>query len=69
MSDALLTSQTNAKQKTSNAGRIAGQTVTEYEPRGKAAAQSDALYSLILSKTQSLKTEAKRGKAKLEAPS
>ena len=48
---------------------ILGQTVTEYEPKGKAAAEIDALYSLILSITQSLKTEAKRGKAKLAAAS
>lgn len=46
---------------------IAGQTVTEYEPKGKAAAEIDALYSLILSITQSLKTGAKHGKAKLAA--
>lgn len=48
---------------------IAGQTVTEYEPKGKAAAEIDALYSLVISITQSLKMEAGRGKAKLAAAS
>lgn len=46
---------------------IAGKTVNEYEPKGKAAAEIDALYSLVLSTTQSLKKGAKHGKAKLAA--
>jgi len=48
---------------------IAGQTVNEYEPKGKAAAEVTALYDLILSITQSLKTEVTHGKAKLAAAS
>lgn len=48
---------------------IAGKTATEYEPKGKAAAEIDALYSLIISTTQSLKMRAKHGKAKLAAAS
>ena len=48
---------------------IAGQTVNEYEPKGKAAAEVSALYDLILSITQSLKTEVTHGKAKLAAAS
>lgn len=43
---------------------IAGQTVTEYEPQGRAAAEVDAVYSLILSMTQSLKTRRRYGQAK-----
>jgi chromosome partitioning protein len=48
---------------------IAGQTVNEYEPKGKAAAEVSALYDLILSITQSLKNEVTHGKAKLAAAS
>lgn len=48
---------------------IVGQTVSEYEPKGKAAGEIDALYSLILSITQSLKKGAKHGQAKLAAAS
>jgi chromosome partitioning protein len=44
---------------------IAGQTVTEYEPQGRAAAEIDAIYSLILSITQSLKKRSQDGQAKL----
>ncbi len=40
---------------------IAGQTASEYEPKGKAAAEIDALYSLILSTTRNLKTEVTHG--------
>ncbi len=46
---------------------IAGQTVTEYEPQGRAAAEIDAVYSLILSITQSLKIRSRDGQAKLAA--
>jgi len=48
---------------------IAGQTVNEYEPKGKAAAEINALYSLIISTTQSLKKGATHGKAKSAAAS
>ena len=48
---------------------IAGQSVNEYEPKGKAAAEVSALYDLILSITQSLKNEVTHGKAKLAAAS
>ena len=53
-------------QEGAHAGNL-GQTAQEYEPKGKAAAEIDALYSLILSITQSLKTGAKHGKTKLAA--
>lgn len=46
---------------------IVGQTASEYEPKGKAAAEIDALYSLILSITQSLNKEPGHGKTKLAA--
>ena len=42
------------------AAMINGQTATEYEPQGKAAQEIDALYSLILSMSQSLETKSKR---------
>jgi chromosome partitioning protein len=37
------------------AAMINGQTATEYEPKGKAAQEIDALYSLVISISQSLK--------------
>lgn len=46
---------------------IAGQTASEYEPKGKAAAEINALFSLIISNSQSLKKGAKNGKAKSAA--
>lgn len=48
---------------------IAGQTVNEYEPKGKAAGEVNELYSLIISITQSLNHEADDGEAKLAAAS
>jgi chromosome partitioning protein len=48
---------------------IGGQTVTEYEPHGKAASEINALYSLIISTSQSLKGKKSHGKVKLAAAS
>jgi chromosome partitioning protein len=42
------------------AAMINGQTATEYEPHGKAAQEIDALYSLILPISQSLKPKSRR---------
>jgi len=48
---------------------ISGLTVTEYEPGGKAAQEIDALYSLIISTSQSLKSKKSHGKVKLATTS
>lgn len=48
---------------------INGQTVTEYEPEGKAASEINALYSLIISTSQSLKGKKSNGKVKLATAS
>lgn len=48
---------------------ISGQTVTEYEPEGKAAGEINALYSLIISTSQSLKGKKTHGKVKLATAS
>ena len=48
---------------------ISGQTVTEYEPGGKAASEINALYSLIISTSQYLNKKKRHGKTKLTAAS
>jgi len=48
---------------------INGLTATEYEPGGKAAREIDALYSLIFSKSHSLKSKKTHGKTKLATTS
>ena len=48
---------------------ISGLTVTEYEPKGKAAKEIDALYSLIVSTSQHLNKKKSHGKTKLATAS
>jgi chromosome partitioning protein len=48
---------------------ISGLTATEYEPEGKAAREIDALYSLTISISRSLKSKKSHGKVKLATAS